>query len=338
MTAPLLHDVVPELEAELIELLTAAGELALAERVKHLAIFERCPCSNRFCSSFYTIRNRTTPFPKGFRTLALRPGELHLDVLGSTILHVEVLYRDDLRAKIHAAMPWLSGYDRSDGPGAGQAGSLTSKQDRSLQHSIVVETDKSKNDDFAEIIVHQGGLVIALADGATGLGFGDVAARTFIECIRNRVRPENVVSGRTNLVEELADIDTLIAADCVDADTTGIVAILCDGSIMGCSAGDSEAWLWKDGKRTELTFAQKRKPRLGSGRARPVSFGPQSMAGATLLIGSDGLFNFLDWQSIEAVLATVAPRDAAAALLDAVRTANGGYLQDDFSAVVVGAI
>jgi len=105
MTALLLHDVAPELEAELRQLLVEAGEHALAERVKDLVIYERCRCGDSFCSTFYTVAERITPFPKGFRTLALRPGSLHLDVLDSTILQVELLFRDDLRAKIHAAVP-----------------------------------------------------------------------------------------------------------------------------------------------------------------------------------------------------------------------------------------
>jgi hypothetical protein len=37
--------------------------------------------------------------------LALRPGELHLDVIETTILEVEVLYRDELRRKISSAVP-----------------------------------------------------------------------------------------------------------------------------------------------------------------------------------------------------------------------------------------
>ena len=104
MTAPLLHDVAPELTAELTKLLIEAGEPALADRIKDLAIHVSCPCRDSFCSSFYTVAEHTTPYPKGFRTLALRPGELHLDVLGTTILHVEVLYRDDLKARIQAAL------------------------------------------------------------------------------------------------------------------------------------------------------------------------------------------------------------------------------------------
>jgi hypothetical protein len=46
MTAPLLHDVAPELEAELIQLLTEAGEFDLAEQVKDLAIHEQCKCGD----------------------------------------------------------------------------------------------------------------------------------------------------------------------------------------------------------------------------------------------------------------------------------------------------
>ena len=109
MTAPLLDDIAPELEAELIDLLSEAGEFRLAAKVKHLAIHDRCHdrcrCGDSFCSSFYTVAERTTPWPTGFRTLPLRPGSLHLDVLDSTILYVEVLFRDDLKPKIVAAVP-----------------------------------------------------------------------------------------------------------------------------------------------------------------------------------------------------------------------------------------
>jgi hypothetical protein len=105
MTPPLLYNVAPELEAELTKLLIEAEEPALADRVKDLVIHDRCRCGDTFCSSFYTVAERTTPYPKGFRTLALKPGELHLDVLGMTILHIEVLFREDLKAKIQAAVP-----------------------------------------------------------------------------------------------------------------------------------------------------------------------------------------------------------------------------------------
>ncbi len=101
----MLRDVAPELEAEITQLLIEAGESALAAKVVTLRIHDRCRCGDDFCSSFYTVRNRTTPFPSGFRTLALRPGGLHLDVLDTTILQVEVLFRDDFKAKLAVAVP-----------------------------------------------------------------------------------------------------------------------------------------------------------------------------------------------------------------------------------------
>jgi hypothetical protein len=85
--------------------LTDVGEFTLAAKVKNLAIYDRCRCGDSFCSSFYAVAKRTTPWPTGTRTLALQPGILHLDVLDSTILYVEVLYRDDLKLKIVAAVP-----------------------------------------------------------------------------------------------------------------------------------------------------------------------------------------------------------------------------------------
>ncbi|HEY3837223.1 MAG TPA: hypothetical protein VGL72_11660, partial [Bryobacteraceae bacterium] len=105
LTAPLLRDVAPELEAELARLLAEIGEHVLAKQVKDLRIFDRCRCGDSFCSTFYTVPNRATPHPPGFRTLALRPGELHLDVIDATILEVEVLYRGDLKRKIRTAVP-----------------------------------------------------------------------------------------------------------------------------------------------------------------------------------------------------------------------------------------
>jgi len=102
---PLLRDIAPEFAAELAQRLVEAGETALADQIADLAVQERCRCGADFCASFYTVKDCPRPFPKGFRTLALVPGGLHLDVLGPTILQVEVLYRDDVRAKLHAAVP-----------------------------------------------------------------------------------------------------------------------------------------------------------------------------------------------------------------------------------------
>jgi len=87
----------------LIELLLKDGRQALADRVRELSIHSFC-CDGHTCASFWTVADPTKPHPPGFCTLPLRAGELHLDILDDEILYVEVLSRDDLRARIRAAL------------------------------------------------------------------------------------------------------------------------------------------------------------------------------------------------------------------------------------------
>ncbi len=102
-----LRDVVPELAAELRTLLFEIGEPSLAAQVDELVIVERCRCGDDFCSSFYTAPRPRGPYGAGHYTVALSPhtGMLQLDILDNQIISVEVLFRDDLKAKIHTAMP-----------------------------------------------------------------------------------------------------------------------------------------------------------------------------------------------------------------------------------------
>jgi len=210
----------------------------------------------------------------------------------------------------------------------------TASKGRIVQISIATATEKLKNDDIAEVFEDWGRTVITLADGATGLGFGHIAARFFADRIRRFIQSGEFIVGPCDLAQEFVAIDLAIQQS-VDADTTGIVIIVAEGSLHGCSVGDSEAWLLHDSGRIALTAGQNRRPRLGSGRARPVSFGPARLSGATLLVASDGLFNCLPSRDIEAILATIPPDRAADSLLDATRRANSGRLPDDFSAIVV---
>jgi PPM family protein phosphatase len=206
-----------------------------------------------------------------------------------------------------------------------------------VQISLATATDKLKNDDIAEVFEDPGRTVIVLADGATGIGFGHIAARFFADRIGRFVRSEEFATGRRTLSQEFRAIDLALQSE-VDADTTGIVVIAADGGLRGCSVGDSEAWLLTGNGRTVLTAGQNRKPRIGSGRAQPVAFGPVKLGAATLLVASDGLFNCLSRNEIEAILGTGPPDRAAEALLQATRRANSGRLPDDFSAIVVSEL
>ena len=55
-----------------------------------------------FCASFYTARKPLERYGKQRRTLEVKPAEgmILLDLIDATIVHAEVLYRDDVRAKL----------------------------------------------------------------------------------------------------------------------------------------------------------------------------------------------------------------------------------------------
>jgi hypothetical protein len=97
----LLVESLPELSRELTELLIAAGKPALAAQVDRLEIVAKCSCNDDFCASFYTAR-KSERLAKDRWTLEVQPAEgmILLDLLGDTIVFIEVLYRDDVRAKL----------------------------------------------------------------------------------------------------------------------------------------------------------------------------------------------------------------------------------------------
>jgi hypothetical protein len=107
MSAPRLIDVAPELVAELERLLVQAGESSLAAQVNTLHVVDRCRCGDDFCATFYTVPLPVGGYGPGHRTIALatETGYLNVDALESDIAQVEVLFRDELKAKIHAAIP-----------------------------------------------------------------------------------------------------------------------------------------------------------------------------------------------------------------------------------------
>jgi hypothetical protein len=98
----LLVELLPEFSSELRELLIAAGEPTLAAQVDRLEIVAKCDCNDDFCASFYTARRPFGRYGQDRRTLEVQPkeGMILLDVIGETIIKIEVLYRDDVRAKL----------------------------------------------------------------------------------------------------------------------------------------------------------------------------------------------------------------------------------------------
>jgi hypothetical protein len=104
---PLLSETFPQLSEELQQLLTTAGETALAAQVPELTIVDRCRCGDDFCATFYTQPKPAGAYGPGLRTIPLVPekGMLILDVVDGVVAKVEVLYRDDIRQRLLTMFP-----------------------------------------------------------------------------------------------------------------------------------------------------------------------------------------------------------------------------------------
>jgi len=163
------------------------------------------------------------------------------------------------------------------------------------------------------------GLLIVVCDGAGGIGGGAQAADLAMAGLVRRLPGDPDAA--------LLALDEHLARHTACGETTAVVAHCVGRSVRGASCGDSAAFL--DGE--ELTTAQHRKLRLGSGRARPVGFEGH---GRRLLVCTDGLCGYLRGERLQAALAHPSLSRAADALVEAVRLPSGG-LMDDVALVLV---
>ncbi len=129
-----------------------------------------------------------------------------------------------------------------------------------------------------------------------------------------------------------ADVALYGAGDA--GETTAVVATIA----AGASVGDSGAWLIhaaaSDGPAAviDLTEAQKIRPLLGSGGARPMPFHARGGRG-TLLVASDGLLRYARPDAIAEALRGADLGAAARAAIECVRL-RSGILQDDVGIVL----
>jgi PPM family protein phosphatase len=191
-----------------------------------------------------------------------------------------------------------------------------------LVHALTVVARREPGQDRAAVFVRDGGLVIALADGAGGTSNGALAADAVIAAAE-RCAGDWVEALRA------VDEDPRLGG----GETTAVVLELDGSGIRGASVGDSEAWLVDGDTVDVLTHGQRRKPLLGGG-AEPVAFDARALGTATLVVGSDGLFRYARRADI-ARIARERDLVAAVARLVALVRLPTGELQDDVSVVVV---
>ena len=88
-------------------MLERENEPQLASQVARLGIVDRCRCGDDFCATFYALPKPDGAYGLSRRCLEVEPdrGMIILDVLDGTIAKVEVLYRNEIRTALLAALP-----------------------------------------------------------------------------------------------------------------------------------------------------------------------------------------------------------------------------------------
>lgn len=122
--------------------------------------------------------------------------------------------------------------------------------------------------------------LIALADGSdSSTGAQVAAARTVNElalCFRNGTLPEDP----RDWVMILDTIDRVAFAEPDAGETSALVMLVERGTVVGASVGDSLAYIVPSvGEPRLLTSPSRTGPRIGSGIAAPVGFGPVQLDG-----------------------------------------------------------
>jgi len=163
-------------------------------------------------------------------------------------------------------------------------------------------------------------LVIVVADGAGGSGFGAEAAETVIRELRAAYPQVQTSEGWSAL---LTQTDFRIGA----GESTVVVVDVRPSGLCGASVGDSQAWLISDGELTSLTQHQHRKPLLGTGNAVPVGFSAPPLAGI-LLVATDGFCNYVRRPKLMDIIHRAEFVELPRKLLELVRL-KSGELWDD---------
>jgi serine/threonine protein phosphatase PrpC len=192
-----------------------------------------------------------------------------------------------------------------------------------VNYAIASEAAKKANEDRATVLELPGSVVIALADGAGGLGQGARAAQAWIDVVR----------------ADPSSASWAVALEELDADearrgpghTTAIAIELRGHELRGVSAGDSAAWIVTDTDIVDLLAHAPPKPLVGDG-CMAYEIAARIDAG-TLLVASDGLVKYASRDHIAAIARGALLDEAVRALVELVRL-DGGRLHDDTTVVL----
>src|SRR5262245_14779889 len=124
-------------------------------------------------------------------------------------------------------------------------------------------------EDRVEILERDDALLIAIADGAGGIGNAAAAADFVVMSGLERVMGRSYLTDEVFWCDALCEIDRSLARSGNGGESTAVVVSVSASGIVGASVGDSGAWLIRPGGYEDLTEAQVRRPFIGSGKAVP---------------------------------------------------------------------
>ncbi|OJY22921.1 MAG: hypothetical protein BGO98_33340 [Myxococcales bacterium 68-20] len=183
--------------------------------------------------------------------------------------------------------------------------------------------------DRADIFARGDHAVLAVADGAGGIGDGGRAADLFIERVRDAVLDTSFDLLTPNAWHRLfADVDADLRSI---GESTALVVVLAPGMLLCTTAGDSEAWIVHAHDVERLTGGSNR-ARLGSGRAKTSSVTRRELDGR-LVVATDGLFSHVPEHRILEVVRGERFGRIADALVESARLPSGD-LCDDIAVLV----
>lgn len=175
--------------------------------------------------------------------------------------------------------------------------------------------------------------LIVVADGAGSESGATAAAEMVLSGVRERFERRLRPFGPVGLRRELERLDTQLRDHGGSGQSTAVLIEVVGDAFWGASVGDSGAWLVFGDEHLDLTLAQDRKWRLGTGFAKPRSFGPMPLIG-TLVVATDGLFECAPPDRLSAAVGARPLDDIARSLVRTVRTPDGG-LRDDLAMVLL---
>jgi serine/threonine protein phosphatase PrpC len=198
------------------------------------------------------------------------------------------------------------------------------------------EPAPQRSHDRVKVVQHGCRTVIALADGAGGMSGAAEAAEQVVNSLVKAFAGAQVDATPGSCAEVLAVVDHAVASNPRAGETTGLLVVIDADSVVGASVGDCAAWIvpQNDGRR-EISVHQMRKPRIGTGRANPVGFGPTSLKGVLIMI-TDGIADHITGVQLTALVRRVEAEQLPRALLDHVRLPSG-KLTDHVTVVVASS-